>query len=197
MSDEQATAVLFPEYLSGMVEFSRLFFERSLELTSDDPDIHPTVRALAGTAVEAMMQTAEHLRRTYGQLDANARQIVDRQIQLSGGMTLVRSAVDAVASPGARSRLSLSFIGVIIHLLKKLVARIFSLLGKTVQKWLEFLLEFIDEVWQIVQELLGGRVASRLAHQMTIRRLTVERLLNAAEAARSAPLSRPDIAIFA
>ncbi len=172
------TEALFPDYLKGFVSFTQSFFERALELTADDADTQPLVRVLADTANSAAQEAAAELGRVYDQSSETSRGLADRQLQLSGGMTLIRSASNAVANPGAHTKGGLAWIGVIIHLLKKLLKILF---GKKIPQWLHRLLDFIDELWQVLQSLLGGREASQLAHEMTTRYLIIERLFNAIE----------------
>jgi hypothetical protein len=180
-SNDPPRTLLFPEYLDQIIKFTQAFFSRAHELTSDDPDLQPTVRILANTAGEATTQIANELRRMYEQSNDEAKQLIERQLRLAGGLSITASANEAMASPGANSKLGLAWIGIIIHLIKKLLEILFP----NMPKWLKKLLDFLDELWEMLQSLLGGKSASKLAHEMTTRWLTFQRMLEEVETARS------------
>ncbi len=50
--------------------------------------------------------------------------------------------------------------------------------------WLKKLLDFLDELWEILQSMLGGKAASALAHEMASRWLTFQRMLAEVEGAK-------------
>lgn len=163
-------------FLRGFADFGRLLMERTVELSKDDPDTTRTVRVLADTFVEATSQLAAHIDERFTGLDAIGRESVEQHLRLSGARTLLGSARAAIDSPGANSKISLSFIITLVHLLKKLIRAIFEALGIPFPKILDVLLHFIDELLEFLQHLLGGREASRFHHEMESRWLTILRL---------------------
>jgi hypothetical protein len=178
--NDQTPPSLFPEYLEQLVTFTQAFFARAHELASDEPDLQPMLRILAETANNTTKELADELRRTYDQSNDDAKQLVERQLRLAGGLSMARAANQAIASPGANSKLGLAWIGVIIHLIKKLLEILFP----NMPGWLKKLLDFLDELWEVLQSMLGGQAASRLAHEMALRWLTVQRMLLEVETAR-------------
>lgn len=163
-------------FLRGFSDFGRELMERTIELSKDDPDTIRTVRVLADTFVEATSQLAAHIGERFGSMDSIGRETVEQHLRLSGAMTLLASARAAIEAPGANSKISLSFIITLVHLLKKLIRAIFGALGIPFPKLLEALLHFIDELLEFLQHLLGGREASRFHHEMESRWLTILKL---------------------
>jgi hypothetical protein len=66
----------------------------------------------------------------------------------------------------------------IVHFLKKLI----SILFPDIPKWLQLLLDFIDELLEALQHLLGGTEASRFEFEMSERWLKRLALINRAVA---------------
>jgi hypothetical protein len=174
----QPTPGDFPVLLEGFARFMRAYCDAALEATSDEPEIRPTLLVLHASATSAADETAAELRRIYDQTSMATRANVEKQLRLSGGLPLVRAANDAITSPGANTRSVLGWLCEIIHLLKKLI----SLLFPHIPRWLLILLDFIDEVIQMIQHLLGAREASRFSQEMAERWLTSLRLINLVEA---------------
>jgi len=176
MSDAAQRGDGLSTFLQGFSDFGRLLMERTIELSKDDPDTTRTVRILADTFVEATSQLAAHIGERFSGVDAIGREAIEQHLRMSGAMTMLGSARAAIESPGANSKISLSFIITLVHLLKKLIRAIFEALGIPFPKVLDALLHFIDELLEFLQHLLGGREASRFHHEMESRWLTILRL---------------------
>jgi hypothetical protein len=176
----EAPGQLLPQYLEQLVDFTQAYFAKAMDLVSDEPDLQPTVRILSETATEATRQIAREFRTLYDESNDESRQLMERQLRLAGGLSIMTTANQSIALPGASSKLGLAWIGVIIHLIKKLLEIIFP----HMPPWLKKLLDFLDELWEMLQSLLGGKAASALAHEMTMRWLTFQRMFAEVEAAR-------------
>src|SRR5687768_12778447 len=86
------TPTLFPEYLEQLVTFTQAFFARAQEVASDEPDLQPMLRILAETANNTTRELADELRRTYDEANEDAKQLVERQLRLAGGLSMARAA---------------------------------------------------------------------------------------------------------
>lgn len=184
----------YPALLEGFSGFVSAYCDAVLAATADDPEVHPTLQVLAASARTSAGATAAELRRMYDESGEATRASVERQLRISGGMSLIEAArvvvttpgtittpgVAAVINPGAgaTNRSALGWLALIIHLLKKLIALLFP----HIPRWLQNVLDFIDEIIEMLQHLLGGKDASRFGHEMAERWLNTQRLINQVEA---------------
>jgi len=83
---------------------------------------------------------------------------------------------ESVAQPGANSRISLALISVIVEAVKKIIRLIFELLGKPIPKWLDILMQIIDNILRLLMQILGGRRISRYAFELETQTLVIRRL---------------------
>jgi len=118
------------------------------------------------------------LARIYSESNAAARAKVEFELRVMGGLTAVNAANEAMTRPDARNRSVLGWISFIIHLLKKLI----SVLFPRKPRWLQAVMDFIDEIIEMLQKLLGGREAARMEREMTEDWLRWQRLVNEEEA---------------
>lgn len=188
MADQSPRPEGLSHFLHGFADFGRTLMERAVDLSKDDPDTIRTIRILADTFTESTAQLAAHIEQRFAQLDSTGREAVDEHLRLSGAFTLLSSGRAAIEAAGANSKISLSLIATIVHLLKKLIYAIFEALGIPFPKILDVLLHFIDELIEFLQHLLGGREASRFHHEMESRWLTIRRIQ--AELAAVPPVAR-------
>jgi hypothetical protein len=182
MSKNAPTQGDFPEFVRAYANFTRTLVDRINE-TNDDPDTVATVRILGPVAVEQAAQLSRAAEEMYEQLAPDEREIVERQLRLTAAMTLVRGMNESVAKAGANSKVSLALIAVIVEAIKKIIRLIFKLLGKPIPKWLDILLEIIDNILRILTQILGGRRISRYAFELETQTLVIRRLYEQVHAA--------------
>lgn len=168
----------YPALLEGFAKFVGDYSAKAVEAVRDDPDIHPTVVILARSATASSRALSDELQTIYESGGAATRANTERQLRLSGGLALVQAANEAVAAPGANSKGVLGWLSLIVHFLKKLI----SILFPDIPKWLQLLLDFIDELLEALQHLLGGTEASRFEFEMSERWLKRLALINRAVA---------------
>lgn len=165
----------FPQFLRAYADFTRTLVDRIYE-TNDDPDTIGAVRILGPVAVEQAAQLSRAAEEMYEQLGPAEREIVERQLKLTAAMTLVRGMNESVSRAGANSKISLGLITVIVEAIKKIIRLIFELLGKPIPKWLDILLQIIDNILRILSQILGGRRISRYAFELETQTLVIRRL---------------------
>jgi hypothetical protein len=168
----------YPALLEGFAKFVSEYSAKAVEAIRDEPDISPTVVILASSATASSRALADELLSIYEGSGEATRANAERQLRLSGGLALVRAANEAIAAPGANSKGVLGWLSLIVHFLKKLIAILFP----HIPHWLQLLLDFIDELLEALQHLLGGKEASRFEFEMSERWLKRLALINRAVA---------------
>lgn len=164
----------YPALLEGFANFVRDYSAKSINAVSDQPDIHPTVVVLANSATASSRALADELLALYEASGEATRTNAERQLRLSGGLVLVQAATEAIAAPGAAKMGVLGWLSLIVHFLKKLIAILFPELPH----WLQLVLDFLDELVEALQHLLGGSEASRFEFEMSERWLKRMALIN-------------------
>lgn len=175
MADEPRTKGGFPEFVRAYADFTRALVDRIQE-TNDDPDTVGAVRILGPVAVEQAAQLSRAAEEMYERLGPAEREVVERQLRLTAAMTLVRGMNESVAQPGANSKIGLALISVIVEAVKKIIRLIFELLGKPIPKWLDILMQIIDNILRLLMQILGGRRISRYAFELEAQTLVIRRL---------------------
>jgi hypothetical protein len=137
----------------------------SMLAQSGDEDQKTVITAYGDVLIEQVAQLCNYVRAATPKLSAQGQVEVDTFLRLSAANTLLRSAnsvASNLASPSSRIGISSIF-----HEIKKIVRKLLEIFGITLPKWLDGLLNLIDEIldWLVSVGILHLASTLSRSHQ--------------------------------
>ena len=149
-------------FLNGFQELIKAATERSLELATDE-DEKNVIKPFSLTLVNQATELNNFIRASTKKISKQQSSEIDKLLSVTSGVSLVESAKGILPSLGSVvGKLGFSRI---VEMIKKIIRAIFDLLPIKLPKWIDSLIDLIDEILNSILSVGSSKLATMLSVQ--------------------------------